>query len=134
MPRCKKEVKAQGFCSKHYTQYWRENNMERSAYLNLKHNALRRGKHFSLSFEEFLEFSLKFKYLAGRGIEKDSLHIDRIDENKGYSADNIQALTNEQNVRKFLDYYYDEYKRRMNFKFKKNEYTRGSKPNNECPF
>lgn len=134
IPRCKNKIKAKGYCSKHYLQYWRKNNIEKATYLNLKHNAIRRGKSFDLSFDDFCKFAKKFKYFAGKGINKESLHIDRINEELGYSINNIQVLTNTENVTKWLEYYYDELRRKMIFKFKKNEYTKKSRRNNECPF
>ena len=128
------KLKAKGLCSKHYMQQWRTENLELSTYLNLKHNANRRNKEFNLTFEEFSEFAKKFEYLAGKGRKKKSLHIDRINEKLGYSIDNIQVLTNSENVSKWLDYYWDEIERSMNFKFKSNEHLRKSKSNYEYPF
>jgi hypothetical protein len=115
-------------------QYWRKNNIEKSTYLNLKNNAKRRGKDFDLDFKDFCKFANKFSYFAGKGIKKESLHIDRINEKLGYTIENIQILTNSENAVKWLDYYYDEIKRKMIFKFKKNEYTKKSRRDNECPF
>ncbi len=85
----------------------------------LKNNARRRGKDFQLTFEQFLEFAVKSGYIAGKGIYKESLHIDRIDETKGYTVDNIQVLTNIENVRKYLSYNYDKNGVPCDFKIKK---------------
>src|ERR1035437_2320256 len=72
----------------------KESNPIRIAYTRLKSHAKERGKSFSLTIEQFSEFCVKSNYLNCKGIEKDSYHIDRIDENKGYHHDNIQLLTN----------------------------------------
>lgn len=79
-------------------------NAVQAAFKNLRSNALRRKKTFELTLDQFTEFCTRTGYLAGKGILKDSYHIDRIDESKGYSIDNIQLLTNSQNVRKALEY------------------------------
>lgn len=64
-----------------------------------------------------------------KGRYKESYHIDRIDENKGYHIGNIQLLTNTQNIKKFFDHYYDDSVGKYVFKYKKNETT-----GNEAPF
>lgn len=93
----------------------RKNNPIRASYQALKDNAKRRGKAFLLTFEEFKQFAIETKYYKKKGIYKKNYHIDRIDENGPYSVDNIQVLTNTENVKKFLKYRYDEHVRRMNF-------------------
>ena len=90
----------------------------RYTYQTLKDNAKRRGKSFNLTFEQFKQFAIKTDYLNVKGITKTSYHIDRIDENKGYTIDNIQLLTNEQNIKKYFDHYYDESIKKYVFKYK----------------
>lgn len=111
---------------------WRERNPVRAAYLNLKSNAKRRGKQFELTFEEFEEFAVSTSYIAKKGRRKHSMHIDRIDENIGYTRSNIQPLQNGQNVRKYLRYRYDEYERKMKFDFKTLKFN--TNDNSEYPF
>lgn len=77
---------------------WREKFPLRYAYNNFKQNAKRRKKEFSLTFEQFEQFALTVELVGKRGKTKDSYHIDRIDETKGYSIDNIQLLTCSENV------------------------------------
>lgn len=72
------------------------------AFLSLRSNAKRRGKIFDLTFAQFKGFAVKCDLMLKRGRTKTSYHIDRIDENGPYSMDNIQLLTNEQNVKKYL--------------------------------
>ncbi len=83
---------------------WREKNPMKAAYQTLKYNAKRRGKEFDLTFEQFKEFAIKTEYINKRGKNKDSYHIDRIDENKGYTIDNIQVLTNTKNLFKYIEF------------------------------
>lgn len=71
-----------------------------AAYKNLRDNAKRRGKVFTLTFDQFSEFCYRTNYMAGRGRTKESYSIDRIDNNKGYTADNIRVLTVSENARK----------------------------------
>lgn len=120
------------YCSK----CQRLKNPEKYAYQTLKDNAKRRGKEFTLTFEQFSEFAVKTSYIARKGRKKDSLHIDRIYENNGYTKENIQTLTNSENVRKYLKYYWDEYNRKMIFKFNtiKDEHSKQSGRDNGQPF
>jgi hypothetical protein len=76
------------------------------AYQELRNRANKRGKYFDLTLEQFREFVVKTDYMVKKGIYKDSYHIDRIDESKGYTVDNIQLLTNSENISKFLQYDY----------------------------
>lgn len=101
------------------SQEWRKKNPIRSAYTTLKCNAKRRGKVFKLTFEEFKEFAIKTDYINRKGITATSYHIDRIDENKGYTVDNIQVLTNRDNVKKYFNHYYDEYTKTYCFRYRK---------------
>lgn len=111
------------------------------AYQTLKDNAKRRGKVFELTFEQFCEFAIKTDYIAKKGIKKNSIHIDRIKEEVGYIIDNIQPLTNSQNIKKYLKYYWDEHNRKMIFEFKTYKNDRGEQEHfgesgghNDTPF
>lgn len=75
-------------------------NPARYAYRHLKANAKRRGKDFTLTFAQFEAFAIETRYLAKCGKSATSYTIDRIDPTRGYHADNIQALTNRENVLK----------------------------------
>lgn len=80
-------------CSTCSSREWRKQNPMRASYLNLKSNSKRRGKDFTLTYEEFTEFCRETKYIQGKGKSLDSYTIDRIDNDKGYTIDNIQVLT-----------------------------------------
>lgn len=106
--RCTKKVKTNGKCAKHYLREWRAQNKMKYAYQTSKDNAKRRGKEFELTLEQFEYFAVTSKYIIGKGRTRESLHMDRIRENEGYTVDNIQALKNHLNVKKYLRYSFDE--------------------------
>jgi len=113
---CNKNQVTQGrICNTCKMKKYRKNNPIKAAYFNLRCNAKRRGKKFDLSFEEFKTFAIETKYYKKKGIFSTSLHIDRIDETKGYSIDNIQTLTNSANVKKHLNYKYNEETHEMDY-------------------
>lgn len=102
-PRRKRSQKRAGFekyCPKHLTTHWREKNPVRASFIAHKHNAKRRGHSWELTFEEFQEFAVEVDLIKKAGRLRQSYHIDRIDPTKGYTRDNIQALTNVANVQK----------------------------------
>lgn len=92
------------YCSKCKIRKTRENNPLTSAYRIKKSSAKRKGIYFDLTLEQFKEFCDKYKYLELKGTGADDLTMDRIipykDAPYGYTATNIQALTNAQNVKK----------------------------------
>lgn len=73
---------------------WREHNLAKDAYQNLKSSAGRRGIPFDLSLEDFIEFATPCNYLIAKGRSKEGLTVGRINENPalgyyGYRKDNI---------------------------------------------
>ena len=54
-------------------------------------------------------FCMRTEYMIGKGRTKDSYHIDRVDESKGYTITNITLLTNSQNIKKSLSYRYGKH-------------------------
>lgn len=107
------------YCYSCNIKRYKERHPERYAYRVLKNNALRRGKPFTISFEYFLKFAVKTNYMAGKGITKHSLHVDRIKEHLGYVEGNLQVLTNTENVKKYLSYQHDKNGKPYKFKIKK---------------
>ena len=117
---CTREAqKYRQYCTKHKHVVYKETHPYRYAWNSLRSNAARRKREWEerhgrttarynveLTFDEFKQFCYKTQILVGRGRSIDAYHIDRIDVNKGYSVDNIQVLTNGQNVRKYLNYDY----------------------------
>lgn len=85
-------------CSKRQT---RANNPIRELYVGLKHSATRRKINFDLSFSDFISFCVETNYTDRNYKTKTELTcVDRIDPSKGYTYDNIQLITNGQNVAK----------------------------------
>jgi hypothetical protein len=76
-----------------YNKKWRENNPEMYAYLNLVHNAKRRNKPCTITFEYFKKFCRKTKYIQRKGIWKYSYSIDCKINELGYVEGNLQLLT-----------------------------------------
>ena len=113
---------------------YRERNPVAYAYSNLKQNARRRGKDFSLTLAEFEEFCTATNYLKGSGRSATCYHVDRIDETKGYSRDNIQLLTNAENSRKYVrfTYHYNFEEGQMEFDTSVN--VKAPISDNDCPF
>lgn len=93
-------VKHRTKCGTCRSKEYRKNNPLQSAYITLRYNAKRRGKAFDLTFEEFKEFAIATDYIIKKGKQKLSYTIDRIHDTEGYTRDNIQVLTNADNVKK----------------------------------
>jgi hypothetical protein len=96
---CKNKVKGK-YCSTCRSKKSREQNPVKYSYSNLKSNSKRRGIAFKLTFEEFIQFCYQTQYLAGKGKTKTSFSIDRIENDKGYTLDNIRILTLSDNSKK----------------------------------
>jgi len=85
-------------------KYYKKKYPVKRAFETLRGNAQRRGKEFTLTLEDFTAFCNASGYMARKGITATSATVDRIDEERGYSADNIQCLTNAENRKKFAAY------------------------------
>lgn len=85
---------------------WRKANPLKYAFRALKDNAKQRGKVFELTFEQFKDFAVKTDYINKRGRTAQAYHIDRKREEEGYTFDNIQVLTNSENVKKYVAFKY----------------------------
>lgn len=127
---CSRKVHALELCQRCYNREYRKKNILKSSYQILKDNAKRRKKDFNLTFDEFCEFCSKTKYISGKGRSRDSFTIDREDETKGYTADNIRILSNRENIRKYLDYKWNGVK----MEFTTKQYRENKNSNNDCPF
>ena len=93
-----------GMCHTCYSREWREANPLQDAFNNLRQHAKARGKFFDLSFTDFKTFAVRLDYLGKRGTSRNAYHIDRRDETKGYTPDNIQLLPNRENVKKYQEF------------------------------
>ena len=126
-PYCRNKT-TEKYCHRCKKRIDRERYPERAAYQHLKDNAKRRGKEFDLTFEQFKQFAIETEYITKKGKKKHSLSIDRRDNDKGYTIDNIQVLTLSQNSRKKIYFDYD-------WESKTGRYQE-IKPsdNSDCPF
>lgn len=88
------------YCAKHRTRNWRDKYPLHYSFHNLRKRAAQRGKEFSLTREQYVSFAIKTDYARLKGKTSWSLSIDRIDNNRGYHYDNIEAITLSQNSRK----------------------------------
>lgn len=91
-------------CSTCRSRKCRQADPVRYAYNNLKANAKRRGILFTITMEQFRLFCRKVKYVGFSGRSADSYTIDRIHGDIGYHIDNIQVLTNTDNIKKYFTY------------------------------
>lgn len=97
--RCTKPAARGNFCHSCAMKRYAHKNPEKYKWMVLRNNALRRGKEFTLTFEEFKEFlDENPDYMKKCGTSVKALQIDRIDVEKGYSKDNIQCITLQENV------------------------------------
>lgn len=74
----------------------------RYAFVSLRSNAKARGILFTITLEQFRQWCHKVQYIGRKGRSANSYSIDRIHNDLGYHADNIQLLTNRDNVKKIL--------------------------------
>ena len=136
-PYCRRSAKKEGQrCTTCKTREYRAKYPMISTFQNLKSNAKRRGKFFDLTFQQFEMFCIKTDHMVGKGRTKTSYHIDRKDEEIGYTYSNLQVLTNTENVlkyRKSLQFNLDERGVPTEF-YVKSHNTIKSKPSDDCPF
>lgn len=88
------------FCAKHRHRYNKEMNPINYVFHLRKSRAKERGHEWDLTLEEFREFCKQTGYMEGKGKKAGSMSIDRIDNTKGYSLDNIQILSLSENSAK----------------------------------
>lgn len=85
------------FCCKCAQRIYRAKHPIKAAYQDLKSRARSRGKVFTITLEEFIQIVGLQRYIDHGGRERHMLHLDRIDDTKGYEVGNIQILTNGEN-------------------------------------
>lgn len=92
-PYCRNEkAKGKNYCWKCRSRRKKEINPIGYYFNNLRNNARRRGKEFTLTKAEFEQFCKETDYIKLKGKRSTSMTIDRKDHTKGYSYDNIQIL------------------------------------------
>jgi hypothetical protein len=91
---------------------WAEDNPGKYIFANLRGNARRRGKEFTLTWPQFEEFLKRENYLRRkRGRTKTSVSIDRQKNSEGYHESNLATLTIQGNSwkRNYVDYFARQY-------------------------
>jgi hypothetical protein len=89
------------FCDRCKRKRWRVNNPFHYMYSELKRSAKRRGIYFHLHRGEFIQFCLENElYRDSLKFTAASLTVDRIDTELGYYIQNMQVITNSDNVAK----------------------------------
>jgi hypothetical protein len=91
-PYCRRKATG-SLCKTCQSRKWRKDNPVRSAWLNLRNNAKRRGVLFTITFEQFEKWCVKVKYIGFAGRNSDSFTIDRRHNGIGYHIDNIQVMS-----------------------------------------
>ena len=66
----------------------------------LRNNAKRRNIPFTITLEQWREWCHQVQYIGLKGRRSHSYTVDRIHDDIGYHIDNIQKITNRDNVRK----------------------------------
>jgi len=69
-------------------------------YDQLKRNARRRGKIFTITLEYWRQFCYRSDYIQNKGKMRESYTVDCFDPGLGYIEGNIRALPNHQNAAK----------------------------------
>lgn len=102
---CKRKPRLKGRkrCGSCANKRWRADPI-RTSYNNLKFNATRRKKPFTITLAYFKKFCYRTDYISGKGRNADSYTVDRIKEELGYVPGNLQVLTKSENVKKYLNY------------------------------
>lgn len=97
--RCRKpRQKWQRYCHRHQKALWRQTHPIISAWRGIIDRARRKGREFSLTTADFIDFLEETAYMDSKGRWRHCTHMDRKDNTRGYVRGNIQALTCTQNT------------------------------------
>lgn len=109
-PGCHYDPKGRKYCGSCRKKQSRQRDPVKYAYDNLLSSARKRKIFCDLTFEEFKFFCVHSEYMAGKGRTIGSYNVDRIIEGPlpGYTATNIQCLDKQKNIRKYIDYNWQE--------------------------
>lgn len=132
-PHCRNKKAPRGnYCYSCVSRKYAKKHPEKYTFNNLRSNSKRRGKIFTLTFEQFLRLCTETEYMQRKGVTKFSLHLDRIEEERGYTYENLQTLENTENVKKYLAWKYRDESGKNVFTVKMG--MRISKKSDDCPF
>lgn len=95
-------AKKAGLCHKHYARKLRVVDPVGSRYNQFKNNAVKRNKIFTISIDQFRNFCTETGYIITKFKRGRNATIDLINNELGYHIDNIQLLTMNQNLQKYL--------------------------------
>lgn len=103
--RCKSKPndKKKGMCHKHYAIHRRILDPVYDRYVNFRGNALRRGKGFFITLEEFRDWCNEKGYIVKKGMRGRNCTIDRVKNWLPYTIDNIQIKTALANTAKYYN-------------------------------
>jgi hypothetical protein len=93
--RCRKPVfklHRSPYCSRCRTRRFKARFPLKWAFNMLRGNAKRRGKLFALTYAQYEQLAIATGYAEQKGKLATCLSIDRIDNNGGYSLDNIRVV------------------------------------------
>jgi hypothetical protein len=96
----KRHGKKDRICPKHKMFLWRTRCPVTAEYHRIRNKAKARGIPFLVSPEAFADFCEMTKYLELKGTNREDIHIDRKRSTDPYTIENMELLTNWQNVKK----------------------------------
>lgn len=102
----KGKKRCEKFCHKHHHEHRKEKNPLSYWYAQLRRNAKRRGKKFTITLADFKEFCDKTGYLEKKGRGAGKITVDRVINELGYIPGNLQPLEHCENVRKYHSHYW----------------------------
>jgi hypothetical protein len=88
------------YCYKCKSRRYRANHPIRYAFEDLKVSAKKRSIQFDLSLSDFEAWCKKTGYADSKGVTRLTHHCDRIRHTEGYNINNIQLLTERENIQK----------------------------------
>lgn len=91
-------------CYKCRSREWRAKDRVKAVYYVIKTSAKRRNIEFTLTLEYLRQFCKDHGYIENKGRLRDQMTIDRIDNNKGYTNENIQVLQKGMNSSKYHNF------------------------------
>ena len=107
-PYCKNQVPSGKLCSKCRKRKFRKNSPFKYFYGKLKESAKARNKPFTLTLEEFTALWRAHPEKWKEKLDTENVctwEVDRIKEEEGYHAGNLQLVKKRFNVQKYHKYY-----------------------------
>lgn len=123
------------FCNKHDHQNKKDRNPLKYWYGQLRRNAKRRRKIFTITLDDFKKFCDETGYLELKGRGKYNMTIDRRIDELGYIPGNLVMITCSSNVRKkYTDYWKHRTDEEENYQPTGEIITFGQEPLKDLPF